>query len=74
MMSQIISSIVSVINAVNGWFMAIVDATGAAYIIVGFISIFLSARFILQPIIGGAFFRAASDKVKKSRFFKDGEE
>ena len=70
-MTVIISSIVAVINAVNEWFMAIVNATGSAYIIVGFISIFLSARFIIQPIVGGSFFRASSDMVKRSRFFKD---
>lgn len=74
MMAEIISSIIEVIQSVNGWFSSLVDATGASYIIVGFICIFLSARFILQPIIGGAFFRSASDKVKHSRRFHNDEE
>lgn len=66
MAAQIVSYIVTCINAVNDWFIRIVNATGTATLIVGFISITLAARFILQPIVGGRFFSAASDRVKKS--------
>lgn len=64
MMQDALNLIISSIRAANGWFMTIVNATGAAGVIVAFVSIVLAARFILAPIIGGAFFRTASDRVK----------
>ena len=63
----IVNSLVECIAAVNLWFTQIIDATGTLTLVVGFISVCLAARFILQPIIGGRFFSAASDRVKKSR-------
>lgn len=65
MAEQIIAMIVQCIRAVNDWFMSLINASGMVTMVVGFISITLAARFILQPIIGGGFFHAASDRVKK---------
>lgn len=66
MVSQILNMIVECIRAANEWFTSILGATGTVSLVVGFVSITLAARFILRPIVGGAFFRAASDRVKKS--------
>lgn len=66
MIEIILSMIVSCIRACNDWFITILGATGTVSLVVGFVSITLAARFILRPIVGGAFFRAASDRVKKS--------
>lgn len=64
--NAILNMIAQCIRAVNGWFTDIITATSTASIVVGFISIALAARFILQPIVGGRFFRAASDRVSRS--------
>lgn len=66
MAQQIILMIVDCIKAVNSWFLSVLDSSGMYSIVVAFIAVTLSARFILMPIVGGAFFRAASDRVKKS--------
>lgn len=66
MAEQIIAMIVQCIRAVNEWFLSLVNSSGMVTMVVGFVSITLAARFILRPIVGGAFFRAASDRVKKS--------
>lgn len=65
-MADILQLIVDSIAVANQWFQSMLDSTGMAPVLVGFICIFLSARFILMPIVGGAFFRATSDRVKKS--------
>ena len=67
MVQSSLDIIVTCIRAANTWFTSILTTTGMTSLLVGFISITLAARFILAPIIGGRFFRAASDRVKKSR-------
>lgn len=66
MAAEILDMMAQSIRAVNTWFITIVNACGMASVIVGFVCVCLAARFILQPIIGGRFFSAASDRVKKS--------
>ena len=64
-MSDVMHLINTSLIYASSWFMTVFDSSGMTPIYLSIMFIVITVRFLIQPFVGVATFRAASDRVDK---------